>query len=177
MHSCEHIEQIANIVEEVTETGVSFYFGDCAQESEKATKPYLLMNTVLALKCLQHKGSMILRLSSTLDKFTIDIIFLLYSLFESSLPFRPYAKSAYSDTTYVVFRGMKDRVRTGQVAKLLFDIYAKVLENKDKDIGALLVWEMIERDGTLLSTVTALNNETLSVRADIFRIALANHLR
>ena len=83
---------------------------------------------------------MILRLSSTLDKFTVDIIFLLYALFESTLPFRPFAKSAASDTTYVVFRAMKDRVRTHDVVQRLLKIYEKVLQNRDKDIGDLLVW-------------------------------------
>ena len=36
---------------------------------------------------------------------------------------------------------------------------------------------MIERDDTLLQTITMLNNENLSVRADILKIALANYLR
>lgn len=141
LYTSQQLQAIEAVVKDVTEdTGVMFYFGDCARDSEAATKPYLLMNTVLGLMSLQHKGSMILRLTSTLDKFSVDIIFLLYSLFESALPFRPFSKSAPSETTYVVFRTMKDRIRTHEVCQRLLKIYEKVLQNPNKDVGDLLVW-------------------------------------
>lgn len=178
LYTSKQLQAVEAFVKDVTDdTGVMFFFGDCTRESEAATKPYLLMNTVLGLMSVQHKGSMVLRLSSTLDKFSVDIIFLLYSLFDSALPFRPFAKSASSDTTYVVFRGMKDRIRTLDVCQRLLKIYDKVLQNPNKDIGDLLVWQMIERDDTLLQTIINLNNENLSVRADILKIALANYLK
>ena len=42
---------------------------------------YLLENAIIGLSCLQHKGHMILKIESVYTQFTLDLIFILYSLF------------------------------------------------------------------------------------------------
>lgn len=132
------------------------------------------MHAIISLENLQHKGSMVLRVGSLLDRASVDLVFVLYSLFKCAVIVRPYLQSALKDEVYLVCKELVDRQRADQICQCLKKIYTEVQgHGAEGDIGPLLDWNILEREDTLLQTVMNLNNEAISMRADLIEAALA----
>jgi hypothetical protein len=77
----------------------------------------------MGLSLIQHKGSMVLKVYEGLQQFTVDLIFILYSLFESILIFKPFYKNVLSDGKYLVCQCSKDKIKCDQVRQSLQLLY------------------------------------------------------
>ena len=82
------LNDIAILSDTISELGgLNFFFGDAKAGTELETKAHFLMNVIIGLQNLNPKGNMILRINSCLSQFTVDLMFIVYSQFESFMPF------------------------------------------------------------------------------------------
>lgn len=175
--------------DDVGGVGVMFYYGDSRipkskhLSNELMYKPFLLQNAIIGLSCLQHKGSMILKLYETETQFTVGLMFILFSLFESILIFKPYSTSPLSSSQYLVCKGMKSIQAAKAFAGRLEVLYGRMLEhirNSEApdnilDFPAVVDLNLLEDEDQLNQCINASNNANWTMRADIIQLALANH--
>ena len=88
LHSLDDIATLSDTISgEDGLGGLNFFFGDAKAGTELETKAHFLMNVIIGLQNLNPKGNMILRINSCLSQFTVDLMFIVYSQFESFMPF------------------------------------------------------------------------------------------
>lgn len=184
LYLVDAISKLSSTIKEVTEVGIMFYFGDSKvpKDSKTATnevvyKPYFLMHVIMGLKLLQVKGNMVLRLHQTDTLFTTELLFILYSLFESVTVYRPYTVSTLSSAQYAVCKSLKLGDLGDKIVEKLETIYAKVLaertELKQVDIQSVIDFSLIENEDRLIQTLKSLNDANLMARSELLQFGLA----
>ena len=124
--SAEQLKRLNECLKENTELGIMFYYGDSVS-SKSSSQEMLLMHAIIGLENLQHKGSMVLKVGSLLDRASVDMVFTLYSLFKCAVICRPYLSSALKDYVFIVCKELVDKTRANQICQCLKKIYAQVL--------------------------------------------------
>lgn len=74
--------------------GVMLYFGGEGDNLNEAQyKQKMLEHVINGLKTVQHNGSILLKVYETYSAFTVSLIYILYSLFESVFITKPWGSS------------------------------------------------------------------------------------
>ena len=177
----EEIQKIDTWLRDISSIGVMFYYGESPIQkdeiltNEQVYKPFLLQNTIMGLACLQHKGNMVLKLYESESLFTVGIIYILYSQFESILLNKPYTTSPLSSSQYLICKGLKNVQSAKEMVEKLREAYKLVKMNQgQKDILQIIDYMTIENEDALRQNITNSNLANNSVRTELMRIALAN---
>jgi len=80
-----------------------------AESSEADRTQNLILHCITGLACLQHNGSMVIKLHESHDLLSVGTLFMLYSLFQKICIIKPYATSFLSSRQYLVCKGLKQR--------------------------------------------------------------------
>lgn len=160
LYSLDGISKLTSTIRELTEVGIMFYYGD--SELPKSTdftaevvyKPYLLQHVILGLKLLQVKGNMVVRLHETDTLFTTELLFILYTLFESVTVYRPYTVSTLSSSQFVVCKSLKLGEFGDRVIEKLEAIYQKLLQERAAlnliDVKSVIDFSLVENEDRLI---------------------------
>eukprot|EP00347_Sterkiella_histriomuscorum_P001680 403371091 len=123
----KQMEKIVALIEEETEFGVMLYFGGLDDNAidERNYRLQTLQHTILALKTLQAKGSLILELKESFTNFTVSFIYLLSNIFNNVLLIKPYNSSPLINTQYLVCTDIA-KAKPGKIINYLQNLYDKL---------------------------------------------------
>ena len=134
-------------------------------------KKFLLINTLLAFKCLSYGGNFIIKLYDTFTPFTIGLIYLIFKNFESVSIFKPVTTRQYSSSRYLVAeKYLKDTVEsTNNSIKYLEDFLTKYISDSKYDIQYFLYPSELRNNDTFLKIIPEINNDITEKRIDALK--------
>lgn len=101
--------------------------------NEQENKLNFLCNTVLALYCLDNSGNYVIKIHETYSKFTIDLIFILFCLFEQISIIKPYSSNYMTSSRFLICRGYKYN-ESEEIRKKLKDFTEYYLDIRSRDL-------------------------------------------
>jgi hypothetical protein len=178
--SVDFINDIAKKISEKTDGDmVNLYIArkvinfDPDSSQEIKYKKFLLINTLLAFKCLAREGNFVIKLYDTFTNFTIGLIYFIFKNFESVTIFKPVSTRQYSSARYLVAeKYLKDLSEsTNNSIKYLEDYLTKYIEyrNNNYDIKYFLPTSELRRSETFLKIIPEINNGITEKRIDALK--------
>ena len=178
--SVNFLNNIAKTISEKTqENMVNLYIArkvikfnpDYSQEIKY--KKFLLINTLLAFKCLSYGGNFIIKLYDTFTPFTIGLIYMIFKNFENVSIFKPVSTRQYSSSRYLIAeKYLKDTTEsTNNSIKYLEDFLTKYIEfsNLNYDIQLFLYPSELRNNETFLKIIPEINNGITEKRIDAIK--------
>ena len=134
-------------------------------------KKFLLINTLLAFKCLSFGGNFIIKLYDTFTPFTIGLIYLIFKNFESVSIFKPVTTRQYSSSRYLVAeKYLKDTIEsTNNSIKYLEDFLTKYISDSKYDIQYFLYPSELRNNDIFLKIIPEINNDITEKRIDALK--------
>ena len=123
--------------------------------NENDSKLYLLFNAILALNILDNDGNFLIKLQETYTKFTVSIIYVLYSCFNSISLFKPYSSHQCTASRYLFCRGLNTSlVKEHTINKLnsLLESYVEIRKQGCDIESVFNVWGLIGLTGSTALT-------------------------
>lgn len=141
---------------------------------------FLLINTLLAFKCLSYGGNFIIKLYDTFTPFTIGIIYMIFKNFESITIFKPVSTRQYSSSRFLVAeKYLKETTAiTNNSIKYLEDFVTKYLEfstNNNFDVKYFLPNSELRNNENFLKIIFEINNGITEKRIDALK-EIINHI-
>ena len=141
---------------------------------------FLLINTLLAFKCLSYGGNFIIKLYDTFTPFTIGIIYMIFKNFESITIFKPVSTRQYSSSRFLVAeKYLKETTEiTNNSIKYLEDFVTKYLEfstNNNFDVKYFLPNSELRNNENFLKIIFEINNGITEKRIDALK-EIINHI-
>ena len=141
---------------------------------------FLLINTLLAFKCLSYGGNFIIKLYDTFTPFTIGLIYMIFKNFESVTIFKPVTTRQYSSSRFLVAeKYLKETVETtNNSIKYLEDFVTKYIEfstNNNYDVKYFLPNSELRNNEVFLRIIPEINNGITEKRIDALK-EINNHI-
>ena len=142
-------------------------------------KKFLLINTLLAFKCLSNGGNFIIKLYDTFTPFTIGI-YMIFKNFESVSVFKPVSTRQYSSSRFLVAeKYLKETEQTtNNSIKYLEDFVTKYIEyssNNIFDVKNFLPNSELRNNDNFLKIIREINNGITEKRIDALK-EIINHM-
>ena len=142
-------------------------------------KKFLLINTLLAFKCLNNGGNFIIKLYDTFTPFTISLIYIIFKNFECVSIFKPVSTRQYSSSRFLVAeKYLKDNNEsTTHSIKYLEEFLTKYIEltKNDYDVKYLLRQSELRKNENFLKIIPEINNGITEKRIDSLK-EIINHI-
>ena len=134
-------------------------------------KKFLLINTLLAFKCLSYGGNFVIKLYDTFTPFTIGLIYIIFKNFESVSIFKPVTTRQYSSSRYLVAeKYLKDtNESTNNSIKYLEDFLMKYISDSKYDIQYFLYPSELRNNNIFLKIIPEINNDITEKRIDALK--------
>jgi len=141
---------------------------------------FLLINTLLAFKCLSHGGNFIIKLYDTFTPFTIGLIYMIFKNFESVTIFKPVTTRQYSSSRFLVAEKYLKQTSetTNNSIKYLEDFVTKYIEfsaNNNYDVKYFLPNSELRNNEVFLRIIPEINNGITEKRIDALK-EINNHI-
>ena len=141
---------------------------------------FLLINTLLAFKCLSYCGNFIIKLYDTFTPFTIGLIYMIFKNFESVTIFKPVTTRQYSSSRFLVAEKYLKQTSetTNNSIKYLEDFVTKYIEfraNNNYDVKYFLPNSELRNNEVFLRIIPEINNGITEKRIDALK-EINNHI-
>jgi len=185
--SVDFINNIAKKISEKTENNMVDLFiarkvinFNPEYSQEIKYEKFLLINTLLAFKCLSYGGNFIIKLYDTFTPFTIGLIYMIFKNFESVTIFKPVTTRQYSSSRFLVAeKYLKETVETtNNSIKYLEDFVTKYIEfsaNNNYDVKYFLPNSELRNNEVFLRIIPEINNGITEKRIDALK-EINNHI-
>jgi hypothetical protein len=117
-----------NYVTSYYSNGLDFVVCDVATENETIQGKILLIEAIMALKCIKMGRDIVIRLSETYSRFTCQILFIISQCFEKSYIFKPITTK--NDDSEKYFIGKRSLYKKLEISKILERILDKYEDGK-----------------------------------------------
>ena len=185
--SVDFINNIAKKISEKTENNMVDLFiarkvikFNPEYSQEIKYEKFLLINTLLAFKCLSYGGNFIIKLYDTFTPFTIGLIYMIFKNFESVTIFKPVTTRQYSSSRFLVaekyLKGTNET--TNNSIKYLEDFVTKYIEfsaNNNYDVKYFLPNSELRNNEVFLRIIPEINNGITEKRIDALK-EINNHI-
>ena len=141
---------------------------------------FLLINILLAFKCLSYGGNFIIKLYDTFTPFTIGLIYMIFKNFESVTIFKPVTTRQYSSSRFLVAEKYLKQTSetTNNSIKYLEDFVTKYIEfsaNNNYDVKYFLPNSELRNNEVFLRIIPEINNGITEKRIDALK-EINNHI-
>ena len=162
---------VGNMVDLFIARKVISFNPDYSQELKY--KKFLLINTLLAFKCLAHGGNFIIKLYDTFTPFTIGLIYIIFKNFESVSIFKPVSTRQYSSCRFLVAeKYLKETVESSTNSiKYLEEFLTKYIEFRESnlDVKYILPPSELRNNENFLKIIPEMNNGITEKRIDALK--------
>lgn len=161
--------------------GIHFCLPDGARvNSEMFLKHSTLSYCILALSLLRHNGTFIVKIYSSMELFTVGLLYLMYRCFDKITIIKPVScRPDHSTEAYLMCKWKKPVDQTEIVRQYLCEINMKMNDMKDTslDVMQLVPFEVLKADEKFFDFICDRNDRALQKKLLWYQCVQQNGLK
>ncbi|RCH97575.1 FtsJ methyltransferase domain-containing protein 2 [Rhizopus stolonifer] len=166
LYRLENIKQVESVVAQGTDEGVDLAVADGASgfdfsgqeaQQEQLAQKLLLCEIITMLSTLRAGGTFVCKFFDMLTPFTVNLVWLLYQLFDEIAITKPFSSRPANSERYVVCRGLVAAHPTS-----LIDILSKIAVSMDGEQTQFIPQVILEDDEAFIDYMRMRNLRLIS---------------